>query len=179
MLFESHCNRLACKAFCVCIYGTKGWTGKYTRVSDTAAAVSAYNYLRLGIARSRRFPVMFVKIIEPLPPRRRRRCLDTPITNTRNTYPRPLPLPFSYSFSFSVDFTSLRLMGSVNGIERKRVNVSGKRIGSREKEEGEGGGVVCFCAGRSANRDFNSFLKTRKGTRFLDWIEAYLARELP
>ena len=70
-------------------------------------------------------------------------------------------------------------MGSVNGIERKRVNISGKRIESRERTEVEGweeGAGVCFCAGRSANRDFNSFLKTRKGTRFLDWIEAYLAR---
>lgn len=96
---------------------------------------------------------MFVKIIEPLPRRRRRRCLDTPITNTRNTYPRPLPLPFSYSFSFSVDFTSLRLMGSVNGIERKRVNVSGKRIGSRGKEEGERRGSL-FLRGSFSQQRF-------------------------
>lgn len=29
-------------------------------------------------------------------------------------------------------------MGSVNGIERKRVNVSGKRIGSRQEDERSG-----------------------------------------
>lgn len=60
----------------------------------------------------------------------------------------------------------------MNRIKRK----NGGREGGKGRRERGGEDGVCFCAGRSANRDFNSFLKTRKGTRFLDWIEAYLAR---